>query len=507
LAGIVQKQKRNVIPRWRSFKETIALGELAPAPRDDSEEPSEDQLLRRQWEWNRNRTIWHAADFVGTAFILQRPHLAREAAEYLLSIAGSPAAAKSLARRLLNQTPSGPAVEIIGATEDFKEIYADIHLARERLQDDPRNAIQWIDLSRQYTILGLDEQAHRAVKVALSLNKSNRFIVRAASRFYVHQGEHDRAHDLVKSATAVRYDPWLLSAEVALAAAAEVPPRFAHLGRRVLQDESINPRSLTELASELGTLELSDGRLRTARKLFRQSLVHANENSLAQAEWAWEQVEGHQLNIKAFNVPYNFEARAWNSYENGLWASALASSRKWLVDQPFSSRPAMLASYVASSILEDYEGGIEILQRSLIPNPDETILLNNIAFAYANLGQIKKAQDALNRAIAGKLGPAEQVCLYATQGLIYYRSREISQGREFYQKALELAATNKFSKLYAEALLYLALEEIRAKSEHAQEAAEIAAKTSEKHLDKSIQILRERLTQRQTEGAEVRNRR
>jgi tetratricopeptide (TPR) repeat protein len=504
LAGIVQKQKRNVIPRWRSFKETLGLGELVLAPKDSSSQPSDDQLLRREWEWNRNQTIWHAADLVGSAFILQRPEIAREAAEYLLSNANSPSAAKSLARHLLNQTPNDPVVEIVGATEDFKEIYASIHLARGRLHDDPRNAIQWIDLSRQYTILGLDEQADRAVRIALSLNKSNRFIVRAAARFYVHRGELDRAHDLLRNAPGVRSDPWLLSAEVALAAAADMPPHFAHLGRKVLTDKSANPRSLTELASALGTLELSDGKVRNARKLFQQSLANANENSLAQAEWAWEQVEGHQLNIKEFNVPYNFEAQAWNSYENGLWDSALASSRRWLVDQPFSSRPAMLGSYIAS-MMEDYEGGIEILTRSLIPNPDDTILLNNIAFAYANVGQLPKAQEALNRAKSGKQSLPNQVCLYATQGLVSYRLGDVSGGREFYQKALELAATNKFARLYAEAFLYLALEEIRTDSEDAKETAEIAMKTSERHHDKSIQVLRERLTKRQSERAKAVN--
>jgi tetratricopeptide (TPR) repeat protein len=498
LSAIVTKEKRNLIPRWRSFRETLALGELAAPPKELTTPPSDGQLQRRMWEWSQNRTVWHAADLVGAAFILRQPEVARDAADFLLSADDAPSAAKSLARRLQDQKVAGPFAEVVAAVEDFKAIYSAIHLARERLQDDPRNAIQWIDLARQYTSLGLDNRARRAVGVAISLNKNNRFILRAAARFYVHQGEVDHAHELVRRAPATPFDPWLLSAELALAAAAEVPPRFAHTGRKLLGDASMNPLSLTELAGELGTLELSNGKVRNAKKLFRQSLANPNENSVAQAEWAWQQVTGHQLNVNEFRVPYNFEAQAWHSFEQGLWENALENSQRWLLDQPFSRRPAILGSYVAS-ILEEYKTGIDLLERSLIPNPNDPILLNNIAFAYANTGQIKEAQDALNRTNTLKPTPSDQVCLYATQGLVYFRQGLVANGIDFYKKALELAASHKLARWYAMALLNLALEEIRAHCKGSEQTADMAAEAAEGFTDVSIQVLARRLTQKRHE--------
>lgn len=364
MSAIVKKEKRNVIPRWRSFRDTVALGELARSPRDKLlPAPHNDQLARRLWEWSKDRTIWHAADLVGCAFILQQPDVAREAAEFILSVKESPAAAKSLALRLLDQKIGLTRPQISDTQENVEEVHSAIHRARLRLHEDPRNSIQWVDLALQYTVLGMEAQAHRAINIATSLGHNNRFILRAASRFYVHHGDADRAHALLRNAPPTRTDPWLLAAEIALAAAAGVPSSLAKLGHKLLGDESINPQHLTELTSELATLELSHGKVRNAKKLFRRSFIGANENSLAQAEWAWQQVSGHALDMSDFDVPYNFEAQAWNSFQAGAWEIALANSKSWLVDQPFSRRPAILGSYIASSLLEDYRAAVEITEK------------------------------------------------------------------------------------------------------------------------------------------------
>lgn len=497
MASIITKEKRNVIPRWRSFKDTLARGELVGSPKPSSGEPlPSDQLYRLFWEWSNNRTVWHASDLVGSAFILRRSDIAREAAEFLVSTKESPAAARSLASRLLSQDATPSPSQISAAQEDFEEMHAGIHRARMRLQDDPRNAIQWLDLARQYTVLGLEPQAHRAVQVATSLSRNNRFVLRAASRFYVHHGEVDRAHSLLLNAPSTRKDPWLLAAEIALAATADLPPRFVNLGRRALEDESINPSHLTELASELATLELSNGKARNAKKLFRRSLVTPNENSLAQAEWAWEKLSGEVLNVSEFDVPYNFEAQAWHNYQSGNWDDALTNSKCWLLDQPFSRRPAILGSYVASSMLEDFNTSVELLERSLLPNPLDPVLLNNLAFAYANLGRLSEAQAALHRADLNQANVHSKICLIATQGLVCFRQGRTEQGREFYKEALRRAAEINDSRAYAEALLHLALEEIRVGSQEANESVSKASEAAMRQEDKSVSFLLKKLKDR-----------
>jgi tetratricopeptide (TPR) repeat protein len=488
---IVKKEKRNVIPRWRSFHQTLALGELARTPKNPP--PTEDgQIEKRVWEWKRDRTIWHASDLVACAFILQQPELAREAAEFILAAENAPVAAVSLALTLLNRNTDASQTETVA--ENTIDAYKAIHKARERLREDPRNAIQWVDLALQYTVLGEEPKARRAIDIALNLAPNNRFVLRAASRFYVHHGDADRAHTMLRNAPSTRTDPWLVAAEIALASAAGIPSRFAKLGQKLLQDESINPKHSTELASELATLELSNGKMLSAKRLFRRSFNGANENSLAQAEWAWKELSGHQLDVSGFNVPYNFEARAWDAFQKREWELALAHSRSWLNDQPFSRRPAVLGSYIASSVLEDHRAAIEITRRSLVPNPYDPILCNNLAFALLSLGEVQEAELVLEKADTSKSTPFDLACLRATQGMLRFRKGRIEEGRALYRESLNIAKQTKNAVLHADAMIHLAIEEIRSGSGAAEECAAAALRASENQLSPTTAVLLKRLT-------------
>jgi tetratricopeptide (TPR) repeat protein len=488
---IVKKEKRNVIPRWRSFHQTLALGELARSPK--TLPPTEDgELGKRLWEWKRDRTIWHASDLVACAFILQRPDFAREAAEFILAAPSAPAAAVSLASTLLNRNAGASQTE--AGSEDTIDAHTAVHKARERLRDDPRNAIQWVDLALQYTVLGVEPKALRAIDIALNLAPNNRFVLRAASRFYVHHGDADRAHTMLKNAPSTRTDPWLVAAEIALASAAGIPSRFAKLGQKLLQDESINPKHSTELASELATLELSNGKMLNAKRLFRKSFNGANENSLAQAEWAWKELSGHQLDVSGFNVPYNFEALAWDAFKRREWELALANSRSWLNDQPFSRRPAILGSYIASSVLEDHRTAIDIISRSLLPNPYDPILSNNLAFSLVSLGQLQQAELVLEKADMSKATPFDRACLKATEGMLRFRKGRIEEGRALYRESLNITRQIKNTALHADALIHLAIEEIRADSDVAEESAAAALRASENQFNPTTTVLLKRLT-------------
>ena len=66
------KTDRKIIPRWRSFWTTAALGQLGPAETHDAElvqlpSASNTEALAA---WHLNPTIWHALDLVGSAFVV-----------------------------------------------------------------------------------------------------------------------------------------------------------------------------------------------------------------------------------------------------------------------------------------------------------------------------------------------------------------------------------------------------------------------------------------------------
>jgi Tfp pilus assembly protein PilF len=79
------------------------------------------------------------------------------------------------------------------------------------------DAYRWVDLALAYTIAGKLRKADRALKVAVSLAAEDRFVLRAATRFRLHQGNPEEALFLLKKAQRVRFDPWLLATYVATA--------------------------------------------------------------------------------------------------------------------------------------------------------------------------------------------------------------------------------------------------------------------------------------------------
>ena len=95
--------------------------------------------------------------------------------------------------------------------------------------------------------------------VALQLAPENRHVLRSAARLFVHAHDPERAHDLIRGNAATPYDPWLIAAEIALAAGAERKPKFFKKGIAVLEEGNRMPRQVTELAGALATTFLVDG--------------------------------------------------------------------------------------------------------------------------------------------------------------------------------------------------------------------------------------------------------
>jgi tetratricopeptide (TPR) repeat protein len=498
LAVLFKEEKRNVIPRWRSFGDTLLLGELSSLPGDGPKHVDHDFLLEKRRAWEINRTAWHAADLLGCGVSLGREPEIKDAAQFLIRDGTAPFPVRRIAERVLSG--AGKAVPaLIVPSEDEQETRFSIREKRRVLSIDPRNALAWVDLARNYTVLGLTDRAERAMSVALGLNRSNRFILRSAARFYIHRGEADRAHELIRKAPSGRHDPWLLAAEIAVASATGTSSRFAIDGRKVLDAGSFHPIETTELASALGTLEHSYGKHRNAKKLFREALTSPNDNSLAQVQWASKRIAGLAVRVDDYHVPFTFEAKALQSFRDGSWMAALDSGRAWLADQPFSSTSAGLSSYIASSIFEDYKLSVRLLEVGLLSNPRDPLLLNNLAFSLASLGDIEGAQRAINKIDVETLDTLESITVRATQGLILYRRGQHAEGRRKYLEAIEIARQNSRQETAVEAMIFLAREELLATPTTGIGAADAAMKAADtvenpgKHIRQLVENLKARL--------------
>jgi tetratricopeptide (TPR) repeat protein len=112
---------------------------------------------------------------------------------------------------------------------------------------------------------------------------------------------------------------------------------------------------------------------------------------------------------------------------------------EWLRDQPFSKRPAVFTSYVAS-LIEDYEKSISILKKSLNANPDDPTLINNLAFALGSANRLDEAENALRQIDIAEMKGLPAITLAATAGLLLFRSGSPDRGRDLYNLAISRAS-------------------------------------------------------------------
>lgn len=482
---LLEPRDRHVVPRWRDFKTTLSLGELQNSKDPDPIGPEDKEAIsRRVAEFNVNRDVWHAADLLSSAFVVGDSDSAALARKFIL-------ANRTRAPKALLSFASGAAGEDVGRDSPYPDTESHqklIHHTRRRLRSEPRNAIQWVELSRFYTLVGDSSRALRSMTTAASLAPDNRFVVRSAARLFLHEHDASTALKIIRRAAGAKRDPWLLAAEIAVATASHSATLFAKIGTNRNADDNISLFSRTELSSALATLEMNNGRTKKARQLFRQSLKGPNENSVAQVEWANRQIGGLEIDKGLLTVPRSFEASANLNLVAGDWDYALAEGMEWLRDQSFSSTPAAFTSYV-SSLIEDYERSIGILRTSLKLNPNDPILINNLGFALASANRLEEAAALLKGIDLETATKLSAITLAATFGLLFFRKGLPDHGRELYQLAISRAGSQGNSKYRAMAILYLAREELIAATPAAEMATNRALVEASKIDDKEVALI------------------
>jgi len=358
-----------------------------------------------------------------------------------------------------------------------------IHECRKRLSEYSINPVLWTNLALLFTTIGQERKAERAMQVALSLAPENRFVVRAASRLFLHHGDPERAHSVLLRTAALRTDPWILAGEVAIADVRERSSQLLKRARTLVESQNWSPFHLSELTGALATMEASNGAIKKAKRLCALSLANPSENAVAQAAWLSRQA-GINIQVStAVKGRQSSEANAWQARADGKWTDALAAANRWQEEQPFSSRPAIFGGYVASTALEDFPEAVRILRQGLLSNRDDATLYNNLAFALAKQGDVEGAREALGQGLTVKATPQQEICLTATRGLVEFRLGRPEQGRALYQRAINMANSDTLRQLRYVATIYHAIEELRIGSRVAltrqKEGLDAAAKLPE----------------------------
>ena len=446
MTTVVPDPSRRIVPRWRFLRDRNKAPESAGDPR--ATKPAEidpsyvDQKVR---DWVFDPCLATAAELVAGAAVCGTQDLAREAASFILERADQtlPATAAA-AHRCLGTTPTRPPRQEVGFPGELdrqSEATAReaVGRSKRRLAADARNLEAWLDMSRAYAMLGQQRHSDSSMAKALIVAPNHRVALRAAARLAIHKGKPDEAAALLSRHPRTRADPWLLATEIAAQTSVGRTSNLTRFARPMIEDARFPASQLTELHSALATVDFFSGSLRGARKHIRQSLMDPNDNAVAQARWFSARMSGVTIAPAAFELATSYEARCWRALNEKEWTLSLDEAVHWLLDEPFSSRAAVHASFVAVSLNEDYRLGVACAKIGLQADPRHPVLLNNLAVAQAYLGDISTAQTTLNLVSTDFTDEHPEYIRVATTGLVRFRSGDIGAGRMYYEQAVDLA--------------------------------------------------------------------
>ena len=409
---------------------------------------------RKMWEHDRNLAT--ASDLISTAIILNKRESVMDVIDFVSNLNDVPVAIKN-SISILDEAHIDMHLSNAFASDSSKIAYI-----KDVLKRWPRNAIIWTELALLYSRVGVLDKARKCVNVAVSLAPNNRYVLRCASRFFIHMDDPKQVCTLLRKCDRTKHDPWLLAAEISASQIAGKSSPMLKTGSKLLQSQQFGPRDITELAASLGTNELFDGSNKKARGLFELGAQSPNDNVKAQIQWLRMDHESvlprHDVGL---NDEYDFEARALHCRKQGDWEDAIHSCGDWGTDEMFSERPFCLGSYIAIEALGDGVRGEEIAKKGLSANQHDYSLLNNLTVALALQGKVEKADDSLKNATKMSDNSVyNEICLKSTKGLIEYRRQKPDIGRSLYQEAIILANKQNDVESARRAALYMTMEEL-----------------------------------------------
>lgn len=384
-----------------------------------------------------------------------------------------------------------------GSTEDNKccvdkkpiiETIKELKNDKKAYSHDP---ILWCDLGYHYTILGQYKSAEKCYKVALGLNSMNRFVVQSVVRFFLHIDNKQYSLDILRNTPNIQNDTRLITSEIAISELLKKRSKFLKNGILLLQDDNISNLEKNELFAQVASIEFIHGKSSKGRKYIEKSISNVNENSLAQFEFLSSRfninVELNSLNKK---IPCKYEALTRNHLQSDQYQKAFENSTKWIDFQPFSTRPAIISSYISSTFLGKHTESIEILQKSLKFAPNDPTLLNNLAFSYTNLGKTIEAEEALKNIKIDLASQRDLDVIKATRGFIEIEKGNIDTGTKLYNEAINSFKNNNQYDAMSTCLYFLGNSLLKKKSiKEGTKAIQEASDISTKYKFRDIQYL------------------
>lgn len=428
--------KRRLIPRWRPVAKTLETSEIDSILDEPTKKLAFDHDLFKDTvdAWRTNPTAGHLGDVISfTPDEELRPTIAAIVDEAVRQGHAVSDTQKSIFSEVREQVSDPDDTHLSGQLA----VQSRVSRLRKELLVAPDNVLALLDMAQLHLAAGKLKAAKRHLFTALNLAPNGRIVLRTAARFFVHQGEPDRAHSLIARHPATREDPWLMASEIALAQVAERNSALLNPARRLLRTSKRPWRQLAELAGAVANREILDGSFKEARSLLRLALEQPTDNVVAQA-----MIDGRLIGLKMdepailLAVAQSSEAQLLQSWMTGDEAASESHALRWHQEEPFSSRPLQFLTTLYS-LQGDYTRALEWVERGLIADPLDPGLVSNLSFTQAAVGKELAAEATMKR--ARSLGNLELEPFFkATEGLIALRRGQFDVARTLYREAEDI---------------------------------------------------------------------
>jgi len=437
-----QLNNRHTLPRWRSINEhlwnTDSLPFLTPNNRLSVEEQDYSYYIAALSEWQKEHSLFNAVELISQSRMLGL---------------SDDTVVSDYIRNCVLQNPQLPKIilEFIGNDCQVETSPTNMQIAKCKKQviDHPLNALIWVELARNYMINGQFVKCEKALTIANQLAPNNRYILRCFARFFYHIGEYGKALDVLRRSAIINFDPWVIASEIAISSSLKVKSRNVSLAKRLLQSKNIHPFSLSELASEIATLEGYAGNIKNSKKLFSQALEKANENSFAQAIWASKILVPLDFEkLCSMQIEDAYEGHVYcGIYTHDDWYQIIRHNISWHKFQPFSSRPISFGSLIYDDLLNDYRSAINLCEEGLKSNYKDFGIHNNLAYSYILNGQGAEAKQVIEQYLSSFKTDREHQFYMAMQGMYEMRFGDIDIGKVFYLKAMNIEKQNQYARI------------------------------------------------------------
>jgi Flp pilus assembly protein TadD len=424
---------RRLIPRWRPVSKTLETSEVesglgAPKKRLEFDHDLFNDAVDA---WRSNPTVGHLGDVISFATDEElRPTVAAIVEDAVQRGHAVSDTQKSIFTEIREQIIDPDDTHVGGRLA----VQSRVAKLRQELLVAPDNVLALLDMAQLQLAAGKQSAAQRYLLTALNLAPNGRIVLRTAARYYVHQGEHDRAHALIARHPATKEDPWLMASEIALSQVAERSSVQLSSARRILRTSKRSSRQLAELAGAVANHEMLDGSLKGARALLRFALEQPTDNVVAQA-----MIDGRLIGLNLDEpailhaVSQSSEAQLLQSWMKGDEVASESHGLRWHYEEPFSSRPLQFLTSLYS-LQGDYAKALEWVERGLIADPSDPGLVSNLCFTQAAVGNVEAAEATIRKArLIDQVGL--EPFLKATEGLVALRRGQLDLAQTLYRDA------------------------------------------------------------------------